>query len=46
MGTIASFPTNLEYLLSFGLTQTAVSPKIVSGLVVAIISFSFEPSIE
>ena len=35
-GTIAFWPFKCVYLLSFGFTQIAVSPKIVSGLVVAI----------
>ena len=34
-GTINFFPTSFLYLLSLGFTATAVSPKIVSGLVVA-----------
>ena len=38
-------PTKLKYLLSFGLTAIAVSPIIVSGLVVAMVIFSDEFSI-
>ena len=37
MGTTRFLPFNFRYLLSFGLIATAVSPKIVSGLVVATI---------
>ena len=36
IGTISFLFFNFLYLLSFGFTATAVSPKIVSGLVVAI----------
>ena len=36
IGIIAFFPFNLKYLSSLGLTAIAVSPKIVSGRVVAI----------
>ena len=41
-GMIAFFPLRLEYLLSFGFTQIAESPKIVSGLVVATVILSVE----
>ena len=37
MGTIAVLPIKSLNLLSFGLTQIAESPKIVSGLVVAMV---------
>ena len=39
IGTMAILPINSVYLSSSGLTQTAESPKIVSGLVVAIVNF-------
>ena len=39
-GTIALLLFKCLYLLSLGFTHIAVSPKIVSGLVVAIIIFS------
>jgi hypothetical protein len=35
MGTTTSFPTYCLYLSSLGLTATAVSPRMVSGRVVA-----------
>ena len=45
IGTTKFLPFNFLYLLSFGLIATAVSPKIVSGLVVATIIYSSEFSI-
>ncbi len=42
IGTITFFPINFLYLISFELTAIAVSPKIVSGLVVAITKKSSE----
>ncbi len=45
MGTTRFLPFNFRYLLSFGLIATAVSPKIVSGLVVATMMYSSEFSI-
>ena len=44
-GTIADLFLRCVYLLSNGLTQIAVSPRIVSGLVVAIVIFSSLPLI-
>ena len=40
IGKITYLPFKCEYLLSSGLTATAVSPKIVSGLVVAMVIYS------
>ena len=45
IGTIAFFPFKCLNLASFGLIQMAVSPKIVSGRVVAIVKRSSLPSI-
>ena len=42
IGIKTLLPAKWEYLLSLGLMQTAVSPKSVSGLVVAITIFSSE----
>ena len=43
IGKIIYLPTKCLYLSSFGLTATAVSPSIVSGLVVATTTNSLEP---
>ena len=45
IGTIIFFPIYFLYLVSLGLTATAVSPSIVSGLVVAMVRKLFSPSI-
>ena len=45
IGMIAFFPLNLKYLSSSGFTAIAVSPKIVSGLVVATLIYSWESEI-
>ena len=45
IGTIAFLPFKCAKRSSFGLIQIAVSPKIVSGRVVAIVSVSLLPSI-
>jgi hypothetical protein len=45
IGTIAFLPFKCEKRSSFGLIQMAVSPKIVSGRVVATVKKSSEPSI-
>ena len=44
IGTIAFFPFKWVKRSSFGLMQIAVSPKIVSGRVVAILNTSSLPS--
>ena len=44
-GTMAFAPFKCLYRSSFGFTQIAESPRIVSGRVVAIVSFSSQPSI-
>ena len=46
IGTISFLPFKCEKRSSWGLTQTAVSPKRVSGLVVAMITFSFKVALE
>ena len=45
IGTIAFLPFKCEYRLSLGLMQMAVSPSIVSGRVVAMVTKSLLPSI-
>ncbi len=45
IGTIAFLPLRCVNLSSFGFIQIAVSPSIVSGLVVAMVKKSSEPSI-
>ena len=45
IGTIAFIPIKSLNLSSFGLTQMAESPKIVSGLVVATVTYSSESTI-
>ena len=42
IGTTAVFPIKSLYRLSLGFTQSAVSPSIVSGLVVAMVKKSSE----
>ena len=45
IGTTAFFPIKSLNLSSFGFTQIAESPKIVSGLVVAIVTYLSESTI-